>query len=102
MDKIINGKKYDTQTAILIADYSHGYGGDFNREDSALYVSPKGQFFVAGKGGAMSRWSQSIGQNTQSGGEGLYLVAADEARTLAERWDYDPDLYEKYFGVEAG
>ncbi len=102
MDKIISGRKYDTATATMIADYSRGYNGDFNQEESALYVSPKGRFFVAGEGGAMSRWGQSVSQNTQGGGEGLYLVDKDEARDLAEAWDYDPALYEQYFGIEEG
>ena len=46
----------------------------FAWHDTALYRSPKGQFFVAGEGGAMSMWSEPVGNNGRGGGSGIRLV----------------------------
>lgn len=87
MRKIINGKVYDTKTALEICNLSSsGYSRtDFQWESTYLYRSPKGTFFVAGEGGAMSRWAESVGNNGRQGGEGIYLVDEAEARGFCER-----------------
>jgi len=86
MRAIINGKRYDTATAELVADISPaGYGrSDFHYEDTGLYRTPRGNWFLAGEGGAMSRWSRPVGQNGYAGGDGVQAVSPGEARRLLE------------------
>ena len=47
MKKIINGKKYDTNTATKVADYWNGYGAsDFNYVSEELYLKNTGEYFL--------------------------------------------------------
>jgi hypothetical protein len=87
MRKIVDGKVYNTETALQVCDISpSGFSrGDFQYEDTYLYKSPKGTFFVSGIGGPMTRWAQSEGQSGRRGGSGLEVIDIDEARALCER-----------------
>lgn len=87
MRKIVDGKVYNTDTAMTVCDISPSgfHNGDFRYEDTYLYKSHKGTFFVAGVGGPMSRWAQAEGQNGRRGGSGLDVIDIDEARSLCER-----------------
>ena len=63
MKRIIDGKRYNTETATEICDVSAPgfYRGDFRYEDTQLYCTPRGGWFLAGEGGPMSRWARSVG-----------------------------------------
>ena len=100
MIKIIEGKRYNTETATKIATYSYGYGGDFSAEYTVLYVTENGNFFISGEGGPKTRWAAKVDTCTWAGGEGLYPVSQIEARELAEQWDADPDIIAELFEVE--
>lgn len=98
MKKIIDGKVYDTATATEVCDISGQYGsdpGDFRYDDTRLYRSPKGQFFIAGKGGASSRWATPVG-SARGAGSGLHLVDVAEARRLFEQ--HGGADYAEFFG----
>jgi hypothetical protein len=99
MKRIIDGKRYNTKTAEYICDVSPNGGyysrNDFRWESTALYRTPKGNWFVSGEGGPMTRWSRSAG-NMKTGGEGIEPISADEARDLLERHN-ENELVEKYF-----
>lgn len=83
MKKIIGGKKYDTTTAKLVGTYDTGYIGDFYRRYEKLYLKATGEFFLAGEGGAKTRWaSRTI--DGYSSGEGILPLTLDEAREWAE------------------
>ena len=99
MRKIIDGKVYDTTTATEICDISpSGYSqNDFNHEDTRLYRSPKGAYFVAGNGGARSRWAHPVGQNGSTDGDGLVLIDETEARSLTEQ-HAPAATYSQFFG----
>jgi len=85
MKAIIDGKRYNTETATEVAEYWNGLGGgDFGRYEESLYKTAKGAWFLAGKGGPMSPYAQSVG-NGQSGGEGIRPITADEAREWLEK-----------------
>ncbi len=94
MRKIINGRVYNTDTATLVCDVSpSGFSrGDFRYEDTNLYRSPKGQFFLAGTGGPLTRWAQAEGQNGMRGGSGIELVSDDVARAECERHGTNEDF----------
>jgi hypothetical protein len=99
MRKIINGKRYDTNTAMEICDCSPEgfYHGDFRYEETFLYRTTYGNWFLAGKGGAMSRWSVNAGLNCTCGGSGIMPLDSDEARSFLEQYGSVEDV-EKYFG----
>ena len=47
MKKIINGKKYDTETAKWLGDYWNGLGGnDFKKLFETLYQKKTGDYFL--------------------------------------------------------
>jgi hypothetical protein len=99
MKAIINGKRYDTETATCVAGDSGGQGKrDFRWYDEDLYLTKKGNWFLAGEGGPMSRWAEpGAGQNEVTSGEGIVPLTKQEAREWlerAEKWD----CIEKYFG----
>lgn len=83
MKKIIGGKKYDTDTAKRVGSFESGYIGDFEWRKEQLYLKATGEFFLAGKGGAKTRWaSRTI--DGYSSGEGILPLTLDEAREWAE------------------
>jgi hypothetical protein len=87
MRKVIDGKVYNTETATVVCDISPSgfYSGDFRYENTYLYKSPKGTFFISGTGGPLSRWAVPEGNNGHRGGSGLYVIDDDEARGFCER-----------------
>lgn len=92
MKRIIDGRSFDTETATHIVElHCSANCTDFAYHDTSLYRSPKGQFFIAGEGGAMSMWSQPVGNNGRGGGSGMRLVDDDEARAIMEANGCDAD-----------
>ena len=83
MKKIIGGRRYDTATAKLVGEYETGYIGDFDWVNEKLYQKATGEFFLAGKGGARTRWSTRTIDGYASG-EGLLPLTLGEAREWAE------------------
>lgn len=101
MVKIINGKRYNTKTATEVAERSHGNASDFQHFQESLYLSPNGQWFVAGEGGAMSHYSVSAGQNCSGGGSDLRLLTPNEAQEWLENENCTREI-EMHFKVEEG
>lgn len=96
MKRVIDGKAYNTETATEIADYSNDLGsGDFRNISESLYITTKGNFFLAGEGGPMTKYSQPCG-NMTGGGEGIIPLSKDEALAWAEA-HADGDVIEEYF-----
>lgn len=83
MKKIIGGKKYDTDTAKRVGSFESGYIGDFGWRNETLYLKATGEFFLAGEGGAKTRWA-SRAIDGFSSGEGILPLTLDEAREWAE------------------
>ena len=66
MKKIINGKKYDTDTAQELASWDNGGGWrDFHHCEETLYRKKTGEFFLFGEGGPMTKYAVSTGQTQQ-------------------------------------
>lgn len=87
MKKIINGKRYDTKTAEVTAAWENGYmRSDFQYCVEKLYRTPKGNWFLYGEGGAMSKYAQSYGNST-GGGDDITPLSPEEARTWLEEHD---------------
>lgn len=99
MKKIINGKRYDTETAEYIGSTSWGDGPrDFNHWSEELYRKRTGEFFLCGEGGANSKYREEISMNSWSGGERIIPLTDDEAKEWAEEY-LDGEDYEKLFTV---
>jgi hypothetical protein len=99
MKKIINGLKYDTDTAKYIGETGYGQPGDFEHWTESLYRKPKtGEYFLYGEGGPASRYAVETGQNEWSGGERIIPLDYEAARKWAEE-HLDGDEYEHEFGA---
>ena len=85
MKRIINGKRYDTDTADLVHEWDNGRGrGDFKYRSKDLYRTPKGKWFLVHEGGAMTDMATSCGDNSCTGGDDLEPVSDDDARAFLE------------------
>jgi hypothetical protein len=99
ISKILGGLRYDTATATKICTHeSDEVQGDLDFEATGLYQTPRGRFFLAGHGGARSRWSSAV-QGGYTGGEGLMPIGNREARDFAEH-NADEATIAEYFAVE--
>lgn len=99
MQRVINRKRYDTETATQVCDVSDGNYSrrDFKFDDTYLYRTKAGNWFIAGQGGPMSRWARSLGQgNGWSSGSGIRPLEPAEARELLEQHNHLGAL-EEYF-----
>lgn len=77
--KIIDGKRYNTETATEVASYWNGLStSDFRNLSETLYRTPKGAWFIVGSGGAMTTYAESCGNNSYSGGTGWSVLSDDE------------------------
>lgn len=97
MKRIIDGKTYNTKTATLICDTSNEYSrSDFKFESSDLYVTKKGAYFIAGSGGALSRFVRRVSDG-YCGGEGIIPITRKGALSVCESYG-DSDDVEEFFG----
>lgn len=63
MKKTIRGTRYDTETAREIASAQGGKPGTLEAWSACLYRTRGGRYFLAGKGGPMTRFGQAAGRN---------------------------------------
>ena len=96
MKKIINGKKYDTDTAKFLLEWGNGHTG-FSYCHEELYRKKAGEYFLYGSGGAMSKYARSCGDNCQAGGSEIVPLTEAKAREWVEK-HADADEYEEIFG----
>lgn len=96
MRKIIDGKRYDTETATEIASWGFGNYGDFNRCEETLYRTKRGSWFIHGEGGARSKYARTVGQNEWSGGSAIEPLSEADAKAWLER-NGETDVLEQYF-----
>lgn len=99
MKKVIDGKRYDTNTAKrMAADCYEGSATDFQYWTETLYRKTTGEYFLHGEGGPMSRYAVSCGQNSWSGGEKIIPLTIESAKKWAED-HLNADEYEEIFGA---
>lgn len=84
MRKIICGKRYDTETAILVGKISYGHPGDFDYRAEALYRTARGGWFLAGEGGAQSLYAERCAIRAWKSGSDIWPMTELDARTWAE------------------
>lgn len=100
MKKIISNKVYDTDTALFLGSAcANGMTPrDFQYWSEALYQKRTGEYFLYGRGGPMTKYAVSEGQNSWRGGEKIMPLAYDTARQWAED-HLTADEYEAIFGA---
>ena len=97
MKKIINQKRYDTETAKEIGCWSNNLSyRDFNWCVETLYQKKTGEYFLHGEGGPRTRYAERLPDGWSSGEE-LIPLSYEEARQWAEE-HLTVDEYEETFG----
>ena len=95
MKKIIDGRKYDTDTAKTIDSYSNECTNSSNFCET-LYQKHTKEFFLYGHGGPMSKYAEHCGQGW-TGGESILPLSLDEAKEWVET-NSSVKIYETLFG----
>lgn len=98
MKKIINGKKYDTETAKEVAFKAWGYCGDLNYVAETLYKKKTGEYFLYAVGGANTIYATQYGNNSWGSGERITPFTENQAKKWGEA-NMDGDTYEEVFGA---
>ena len=97
MRMIINGRKYDTETADCIGSFDNGRSyTDFRHLSESLFRKKNGEFFLYGSGGPMTEYKEPVG-NMWTSGETLIPLSVDEAKAWAEEY-CSVETYEEVFG----
>jgi len=80
MKKIISRKVYNTETATKIAEVGNDYSrSDFHFTVEILYRTLQGRYFLYGEGGALSAYSQSVGNDGYTGGSDIVPLSENKA-----------------------
>jgi hypothetical protein len=97
MKAIINGKRYNTETAEKLASWGNGRGTtDFHFVAEELYRTRNGALFMAGEGGALSRYSEPCGHNGSCGGSRIEPMTTAQALNWLESRSLTEEI-EKHF-----
>ena len=97
MIKIINGRKYNTETAKMVGGWDNGYPTDVFYYFEELYKKKTGEFFLYGEGNAMSKYSRSCGTNNWCGSCEIVPLSLDGAKQWAEE-HLNGNAYIEIFG----
>jgi len=96
MIRIIDGKRYNTETAVRVAWASSGGSrSDFRFFSEELYLTPRGSWFLAGEGGAASKYREQDG-DMWGWGARITPLSPDEAREWLESHDKVDQLEEHF------
>jgi len=82
MIKIINGAKYNTESAKKIGSKEIGESGNSTWTKETLYRTNSGKYFLHGEGGEETKYRAHIGNNRWYCGE--EIIALD--RVTAQTW----------------
>lgn len=87
MKKRINGMTYDTDTAHAIASYSNGQPeSTIIHLSETLYHTESGEYFLHGKGGALTCYAKVYQSRCNRAGE--VIIPMSEDRAIAWAKDY--------------
>lgn len=99
MKQVINKKLYNTETAEKLHSYTFSNTGDFHYISESLYKTKYGNYFLAGTGGAASKYGKACGNNSMSGGTAITPMTVTEAIQWLE--DHDgSEVIENHFASE--
>ena len=92
MKKIINGSRYNTETAQRLGTHETGLPGDINHRGQDLYRTKAGKYFIHNYGNGFP-----LPDGFWGFGEEITPITEDAARQWAEQY-LDGDAYEAAFG----
>lgn len=99
MKKVINGRLYNTDTAVLLGEYTNEYGeSTFKYIREFLYRTKSRAYFIHGVGGSLTMYAVSCGNNTWQGGEKIIPMSREAAREWADK-NLTADEYMAAFGL---
>ena len=99
MKKVIEGMRYDTETATLVAEVRNGYDkSNYNYWAEELYRTKNGRWFKYEGGGANTKYAVRLCDG-RGFGESIAVLDELEAKEWLETHD-QAEAYEKYFGNE--
>jgi len=97
MRAIIDGLRYDTDTAEAVHVWTNGLPrGDLRFRAKTLYRTPKGRWFIHHEGGPMTDLAQRVSDSTITGGEKIEPVSEDDAFRFLTTHGGE-DAAERYF-----
>ncbi|MGH0051992.1 MAG: hypothetical protein ACQ5SW_01205 [Sphaerochaetaceae bacterium] len=97
MRRVLDGMVYDTYKAVEVCEVFEGNRGDFQHIDATLYRTKRSkQFFLAGWGGAMTRFSKRCSDGSYVGSEKIVPLSVEEARQFAEH-NASAEVIEEFF-----
>ena len=99
MRKIIDGTRYDTNSAILVAEYETPKSrSDFSWWKAGLYRTKiSGRYFLAGEGGPMTIYGQPC-QGGMTYGDRLTPMGREEALAWAEQYLTTEEIEAEFAG----
>ena len=95
MKRLITNKKYDIHEANLVAEFNNGLdstAAEFCIEE--LYLKKSGEYFLYGRGGVNTRWSDS----NEEKGERIKNLSTEEAQEWINLHSHDHHYYADLFG----
>lgn len=97
MKKVIKGKTYNTDRAILLGEWDNYEDpcNDLFYYTEALYQKKDGSYFVAGHGGAKTKYGVYIGMDSWAGSSKITPLSEAEARETMKK--HLPEKYEELF-----
>lgn len=97
MVKIINGKRYDTDTARLVGAWDNGTDSvEVVYVEETLYRKHTGEFFLLGYGGPDTRYAH-LGEHGWECGEKIFPQTYESAKQWAKE-HLSPEEYDEIFG----
>lgn len=96
MRKVIGGKLYDCGTATRVASATNGLReSDHKHFYESIYRTKKGNWFIYGEGGGLTKYREAVG-NAYTSGCGLQPLTPEEAMSWLEQHD-EIAVLEEYF-----
>jgi hypothetical protein len=91
MIRIVNKKRYNTETSTRIAYWHNGcLLDDFHRVDEVLYRTPKGAWWLLGSGGYSSKYGGPDGVDQ------AIPMTDNEARSWLEEHNFTSELEQRF------
>lgn len=98
MNKVLEGKYYDTEKAKEISRSDNGYyPNDFRYYEETLYQKENGDYFLHLEGGGLSPVRQITDGGSYCGGEAIKPLTLNEAKEWVEE-NCDGKTYISLFG----
>lgn len=97
MEKIIDGRMYNTFTATPISTWCNGQYGNTTYVEETLYKKRNGEFFLYGLSGAGGKYAERIDENNYSGGSKIITFTESKAKEWLETFGTTEE-YIKAFG----